>query len=85
MVYRRAGHRCEACDATKNTDAGVYLEAHERWDYTTHDTQNVPTLKRLVCLCTPCNRFPEEHFKRLGVTMANTNTPLRVRVGPQPR
>jgi 5-methylcytosine-specific restriction endonuclease McrA len=57
MVYRRAGHRCEACGATKNTDTGVYLEAHERWDYTTYDVQ---TLKRLVCLCTPCHEVT--HF-----------------------
>jgi 5-methylcytosine-specific restriction endonuclease McrA len=57
MVYRRAGHRCEACGATKNTDTGVYLEAHERWNYTTYDVQ---TLKRLVCLCTPCHEVT--HF-----------------------
>ena len=55
MVYRRAGHRCEACGAS-----GSQLEAHERFTY---DTQpGVQRLVRLICLCTACHRVT--HFGR---------------------
>jgi Domain of unknown function (DUF5710) len=55
MVYRRAGHRCEACG-----DSGAQLEAHERFTY---DFQaGVQRLVRLICLCTACHRVT--HFGR---------------------
>jgi hypothetical protein len=55
MVYRRAGHRCEACGAS-----GSQLEAHERFTY---DTQpGLQRLVRLICLCTACHRVT--HFGR---------------------
>jgi hypothetical protein len=47
-VYRRAGHRCEACGATR-----CRLEAHERFTY---DAQTgIQRLVRLVCLCDWCH------------------------------
>jgi hypothetical protein len=55
MVYRRAGHRCEACG-----DSGSQPEAHERFTY---DVQSgVQRLVRLICLCTACHRVT--HFGR---------------------
>jgi hypothetical protein len=53
MVYRRAGHRCEACGARPDRAAGVFLEAHERFAY--DDSREVQALRRLICLCTPCH------------------------------
>jgi len=49
MVYRRAGNRCEACDASRAD--GARLEAHERWEY----AGGVQYLRRLICLCQPCH------------------------------
>lgn len=57
MIYRRAGYRCEACGGERDSQAGVYLEAHERWAFVTGDVQ---VLKRLICLCTPCHEVT--HF-----------------------
>lgn len=55
MVYRRAGHRCEACG-----DGGSQLEAHERFTY---DAQaGIQRLVRLICLCSACHRVT--HFGR---------------------
>jgi hypothetical protein len=55
MVYRRAGHRCEAC-----SDSGVQLEAHERFTY---DIQvGIQRLVRLICLCAACHWVT--HFER---------------------
>ena len=55
MVYRRAGHRCEACG-----DSGSQLEAHERFTY---DAQaGIQRLVRLICLCSACHRVT--HFGR---------------------
>lgn len=58
MVYRRAGHRCEACGAGKNPDARRWLEAHERWRYLRETTSGrlIQKLTRIVCLCTPCHQ-----------------------------
>jgi hypothetical protein len=55
MVYRRVGHRCEACG-----DSGVQLEAHERFTY--DEQAGVQRLVRLICLCTACHRVT--HFGR---------------------
>jgi hypothetical protein len=57
MIYRRAGHRCEACGSERDSETGVYLEAHERWAFL---SGNVQVLKRLICLCTPCHEVT--HF-----------------------
>jgi hypothetical protein len=55
MVYRRAGHRCEACGT-----GGSQLEAHERFTY---DAQaGIQRLVRLICLCSACHRVT--HFGR---------------------
>ena len=58
MVSRRAGFRCEACGASRNRDAGRWLEAHERWSYQRLQPSGrlVQRLARLVCLCTPCHQ-----------------------------
>jgi hypothetical protein len=53
MITRRAGKRCEVCGQTKDRSAGRRLEAHERWAY--DDQTSVQTLRRLICLCTPCH------------------------------
>ncbi len=53
MVYERAGNRCEACGEDRDSRAGRYLEAHERWEYDA--ARSVQILRRLVCLCTPCH------------------------------
>lgn len=53
MVYTRAGNRCEACGTGPDRANSRYLEAHERWQY--DDVRAVQTLRRLVCLCTPCH------------------------------
>lgn len=53
MIYRRAGHRCEACDAPLDRTAGRRLEAHERWAY--DGATNMQTLRRLICLCNDCH------------------------------
>lgn len=53
MVYRRAGYRCEACTCRRDTAAGLYMEAHERFSYDL--ATGVQKLRRLVCLCTACH------------------------------
>lgn len=53
MITRRAGQRCEICQASEDRDAKRWLEAHERWIY--DDQARVQTLKRLICLCTDCH------------------------------
>jgi hypothetical protein len=62
MIYRRAGHRCEACGGERNNAAGVYLEAHERWSYV---AGHVQVLTRLICLCTPCHEVTHFGFATL--------------------
>lgn len=53
MVYRRAGHRCEACGAASGRDRGVRLDAHERFTYDI--PSGIQRLVRLVCLCHWCH------------------------------
>lgn len=53
MVYRRAGGRCEACGSRPGPEAGLFLEAHERFAY--DDSRGVQALRRLICLCTACH------------------------------
>jgi Domain of unknown function (DUF5710) len=53
MVYRRAVGRCEACGARPDREAGLFLEAHERFAY--DETAGIQVLRRLICLCTPCH------------------------------
>lgn len=57
MVYRRAGHRCEACGAGEDKAAGRYLECHERWFYRVRPgvASDVQVLRRLICLCSCCH------------------------------
>lgn len=52
-VFARAGHRCEACGATEDRGARRWLEAHERWSF--DDRTGTQTLRRLICLCSPCH------------------------------
>ncbi|GGM34109.1 hypothetical protein GCM10012275_01840 [Longimycelium tulufanense] len=53
MILKRAGHRCEACGQREERATRRWLEAHERWAY--DDAGRVQTLRRLICLCTPCH------------------------------
>ncbi|KAA1016851.1 DNA primase [Pseudonocardia sp. EV170527-09] len=53
MIRRRAEHRCEACGAEEDRSVRRWLEGHERWSY--DDRTGVQTLRRLVCLCSPCH------------------------------
>jgi len=53
MILGRAAHRCEACGQGEDRPARRWLEAHERWAY--DDRSGVQTLRRLICLCTPCH------------------------------
>ncbi|GAA1089580.1 DUF5710 domain-containing protein [Nocardiopsis composta] len=53
MVVGRAGRRCEICGAAAVPAERVRLEVHERWAY--DRASRVQTLKRLICLCTPCH------------------------------
>jgi hypothetical protein len=57
MVTARAEHRCEACGAGADRDAGRWLEVHERWEYLLNKDDGVGTqvLRRLICLCTSCH------------------------------
>ena len=62
-VYRRAGHRCEACGAAR-----CRLEAHERFTY---DAQTgIQRLVRLVCLCDWCHTAT--HMGMAGVRGVRT-------------
>jgi hypothetical protein len=49
----RAGDVCEVCGAGPDPAAGRFLEAHERWAY--DDAARVQSLRRLICLCSPCH------------------------------
>jgi Domain of unknown function (DUF5710) len=51
MVYSRAGNRCETCGRAADPEAGLRLEAHERFKY----AGNVQRLRRLLCLCSACH------------------------------
>lgn len=53
MVYRRARDHCEACGRERDRDAGVRMEAHERWAF--DDARRVQALRRLICLCNLCH------------------------------
>ena len=53
MVLGRADRRCEVCQAGADRDVQRWLEVHERWAY--DDNTCVQTLRRLICLCTPCH------------------------------
>ena len=58
MVTNRAGRQCEACGGPERRDEKVWLEVHERWEYTLTDEPNclgTQKLKRLICLCTHCH------------------------------
>jgi hypothetical protein len=62
-VYRRAGHCCETCGATR-----CRLEAHERFTY---DAQTgIQRLVRLVCLCDWCHTAT--HMGMAGVRGVRT-------------
>jgi hypothetical protein len=63
-ILRRAGHRCEACGDGEDRATGRRLEVHERWHYN-NDT-GVQTLRRLICLCSPCHLVT--HLGYAGVT-----------------
>lgn len=61
MVVNRAENQCEVCGAFADQPRKLYLEVHERWDYTLEIQDNGPqfpvqTLKRLICLCSDCHR-----------------------------
>jgi hypothetical protein len=79
MVYTRAGNRCEACGATRNTQASTYLEAHERWQY--DDTNSIQHLRRLVCLCTPCHTATHYGLAGLQGKADEASTHLRTVCG----
>ena len=53
MVYRRAGHRCEACGRQPDQTASLLMEAHERFTY--DYVAGVQKLRRLICLCSACH------------------------------
>ncbi|GAA4005440.1 hypothetical protein GCM10022247_28530 [Allokutzneria multivorans] len=53
MITRRAGQRCEACGVGEDRAEQRWLEAHERWTY--DERSRTQTLRRLICLCTPCH------------------------------
>ena len=53
MVYRRAADRCEACGRHHDPEAGIQMEAHERWYF--DGARGVQVLRRLICLCGDCH------------------------------
>jgi Domain of unknown function (DUF5710) len=53
MVYGRAENRCETCGRAADKAQGVWMEAHERWEYL--DEAGIQRLRRLVCLCSACH------------------------------
>lgn len=63
-IFRRAGHRCEACGAAEDRAAGLWLDAHERWQFDDHT--GVQSLRRLIALCKPCHLVT--HFGYANVT-----------------
>ena len=64
MVYDRAGNLCEACGRARDREAGVQMEAHERFSY--DEPTRIQTLRRLVCLCSLCHLVT--HFGRANQT-----------------
>ncbi len=64
LVYGRAGYLCEACGRARDREAGIEMEAHERFIY--DEATRVQALRRLVCLCTLCHLVT--HFGRAEVT-----------------
>jgi hypothetical protein len=65
LVVGRAGRRCEVaeCGRTEDRAQGVWLEAHERWEYIA--AAQVQVLRRLVCLCTWCHTTT--HYGLAGI------------------
>ena len=63
-IFRRVGHRCEACGAAEDRTTPRRLEAHERWHY--DDRTGVQALRRLIALCSPCHLVT--HFGYANVT-----------------
>jgi hypothetical protein len=61
-IYRRAGHRCEACGIRADKQRGQRLEAHERFVYQVlpEVTSGVQVLRRLICRCSACHQVT--HF-----------------------
>jgi Domain of unknown function (DUF5710) len=53
LVTTRAGRRCEACGRAEDVQAGVRMEAHERWLYDA--AARAQRLRRLVCFCSDCH------------------------------
>ena len=81
MVYRRAGHRCEACGAPRGTDR-QRLEAHERWQY--DESTYTQTLRRLIALCWSCHRATHFGFAEVTGTSAEATAHLRAVNGWSP-
>ncbi|WP_017597337.1 DUF5710 domain-containing protein [Nocardiopsis lucentensis] len=53
MVVDRAGQVCEICGAAADREARRWLEVHERWTF--DERCGTQTLRRLICVCTPCH------------------------------
>lgn len=53
-VRERAGHKCEICQAEEDKDAGIFLEAHKRWEFIEATGEQI--LRRIICLCSLCHR-----------------------------
>lgn len=53
LVTTRAGRRCEACGRAADEQAGIRMQAHERWLYDT--ATQTQRLRRLVCFCSDCH------------------------------
>jgi hypothetical protein len=66
MITRRAGQRCEICGRPEDRHLHRWLEAHERWTYTTTGAVRVQKLCRLICLCTDCHQTT--HYGHAQIT-----------------
>ena len=55
VVVQRAENHCEVCGVKPNNAIRLYMEVHERWDYSQENGVNTQTLKRLICLCSNCH------------------------------
>ncbi|MGW5876083.1 DUF5710 domain-containing protein [Nocardiopsis terrae] len=53
MVVNRAGQVCEICGAPADRSVRRWLEVHERWTF--DERTRTQTLRRLICVCTPCH------------------------------
>ena len=53
-IRERADHKCEICGEGENKEAGLFLEAHERWEFIPETFNQV--LRRIICLCSLCHR-----------------------------